>query len=275
MGDPRKLRNKFERPKKLWDVDRIKEEKALKNEYGLANMSELWRATAELKKYRREARRLLSLTEEERRDDAVKILQKLARLGILKEGAVLDDVLSLDVRVVLERRLQTMVLRKGLARTASQARQLITHGFIALNGRKVSRPGFMVLLEDEGALSYTKPIDISVPDEEDEENAGSTTGLFRAFERVGYNIDKFLAKDPEKRARVAAMRYEKLEHKKRVLMEKGKYVAALADLDQAIKMDSKNILSYMLREELYNARGDAEKAAMDAAMVEKLKKDEE
>ena len=72
MGDPRRLRNKIERPKKLWDVDRIKEEKALKNEYGLANMSELWRAASELKKYRREARRLLSLTEEERRDDAAK-----------------------------------------------------------------------------------------------------------------------------------------------------------------------------------------------------------
>lgn len=167
MGDPRKLRNKFERPKKLWDVDRIKEEKALKNEYGLANMSELWRATAELKKYRREARRLLSLTEEERRDDAQKILQKLARLGILKEGAVLDDVLSLDARAVLERRLQTIVVRKGLARTTSQARQLITHGFIAVNGRKVSRPGVMIILEDEGAISHARPIDISVPEEEE------------------------------------------------------------------------------------------------------------
>jgi len=65
MGDPRRLRNKFERPKKLWDVDRIKHDKTLKVEYGLKNMSELWRSTAELKKYRREARRLLSLTEEE------------------------------------------------------------------------------------------------------------------------------------------------------------------------------------------------------------------
>ncbi|KPK18329.1 MAG: hypothetical protein AMK69_24925, partial [Nitrospira bacterium SG8_3] len=154
--------------KKLWDVDRIKEEKALKNEYGLANMSELWRAASELKKYRREARRLLSLTEEERRDDAEKILHKLARLGILKEGAVLDDVLSLDAKAVLERRLQTLVVRKGLARTTSQARQLITHGFIAVNGHKISRPGVMVLLENENAISYARPIDISVPEEEAE-----------------------------------------------------------------------------------------------------------
>lgn len=168
MGDPRKLRNKYERPKKLWDEDRLTEEKGLKAEYGLRNMRELWRSTAELKKYRREARRLLSLTEEDRRDDAKKILVKLARLGILKEGAVLDDVLSLEAKSVLERRLQTIVLRKGLARTISQSRQLITHGFIAINGKKVTRPGIMVSLHDEAALSYARQIDLSVkaPDEE-------------------------------------------------------------------------------------------------------------
>ncbi|MEW6036318.1 MAG: 30S ribosomal protein S4 [Candidatus Micrarchaeota archaeon] len=162
MGDPRKLRNKYERPKKLWDADRLKEEKTLKTEYGLRNMRELWRSTAELKKYRREARRLLSLTEEERRDDARKVLQKLARLGILKEGAVLDDVLSLEVRNILERRLQTLVLRKGLARTVSQSRQLITHGFIAINGRKVTRPSYVVSLDEEPSLSHAREIDISV-----------------------------------------------------------------------------------------------------------------
>jgi small subunit ribosomal protein S4 len=162
MGDPRRLRNKTERPKKLWDVDRIKHDGALKTEYGLKNMRELWRATAELKKYRREARRLLSVTEEERRDDAKKILAKLARLGMMKEGAVIDDVLSLEVRVVLERRLSTLVLRKGLAKTIAQSRQLITHGFIGISGRMVTRPGYIVSSEEEAALAYAKPIDLSV-----------------------------------------------------------------------------------------------------------------
>lgn len=169
MGDPRRFKNKFERPKKLWDVDRIQHDKALKVEYGLKNMSELWRSTAELKKYRREARRLLSLTEEERRDDAKKILKKLARRGIMKEGSVIDDVLSLEVRVILDRRLQTVVMRKGLARTMPQARQLITHGYIGIEGRNITRPGYMVSLEEEAAISYTKPIDISVKPEESAE----------------------------------------------------------------------------------------------------------
>ncbi len=169
MGDPRKLRNKFERPKKLWDVDRIQHDKLLKVEYGLKNMSELWRATAELKKYRREARRLLSLSEEERKDDATKILRKLARLGILKEGSKIDDILSLEVRTILERRLQTIVQRKGLARTMIQARQLITHGFIGIKGKRLTRPGIAINLEDEASVSYTRPIDISVRAEEEKE----------------------------------------------------------------------------------------------------------
>jgi small subunit ribosomal protein S4 len=167
MGDPRRLRNKYERPKKLWDVDRLIHDKALKLEYGLRNMRELWRATANLKKYRREARRLLSLTEDARRDDATKVLKKLARMGVLKEGSVIDDVLSLEVRAVLERRLQTMVLRKGLARTVAQSRQLITHGFIAINGKRVTRPGYLVIVEEEGMLSHARPIDLSVKDVEE------------------------------------------------------------------------------------------------------------
>lgn len=159
MGDPRKLRNKFERPKKLWDVDRLAEEKRLKTDFGLKNMRELWRATAELKKYRREARRLLSVSEEERRDDAKKILVKLAKMGILKEGSPLDDVLSLEVKDVLERRLQTVVLRKGLAKSMAQSRQLITHGFIMVDGSRVTKPAYLVRTDEN--LAYSRPIEIS------------------------------------------------------------------------------------------------------------------
>ncbi len=160
MGDPRRLRNKSERPKKLWDADRLTEEKALKLEFGLKNMRELWMATSELKKYRREARRLLSLTEEERRDDAGKILAKLARFGMLREGGTIDEVLSLEVRMILERRLQTIVLRKGLARTMPQSRQLVTHGYITVNGSRVTRPSYLVKLSED--VAYARPIDINV-----------------------------------------------------------------------------------------------------------------
>lgn len=161
MGDPPKLRNKYSRPKHLWEADRLKEDTTLKREYGLKNMRELWIATAELKKYRREARRLLSLSEEEREKDKVKILTKLNKLGIVDKDAAVDEILSLTVKHILERRLATIVLRKGLAYTMPQSRQLITHGFIAIGGKKISAPSYLVYKEQETIIAYAKPIDLS------------------------------------------------------------------------------------------------------------------
>ena len=61
---------------------------------------------------------------------------------------------------MLERRLQTIVFRKGLAKTVKQARQLTVHGFIAVDGRKINRPGYIVDVKEEAGISYYKPIDI-------------------------------------------------------------------------------------------------------------------
>ncbi len=45
---------------------------------------------------------------------------------------------------LLERRLDNVVYRLGFAFTRSQARQLITHGHITVNGRKVDIPSYLV-----------------------------------------------------------------------------------------------------------------------------------
>lgn len=160
MGDPRRLSNKYERPKRLWERARLKDEKGLKSAYGLKSMKELWTMDLELKKARRDARRLLSLSEEERRKDMPKLMGKLHRLSILPKDAKLEDVLSLSVKDILERRLQTRVVRKGLAKTMAQARQLITHGFISIGERKVSSPGYVVSQEEEAHIKYSRPIDL-------------------------------------------------------------------------------------------------------------------
>jgi len=44
--------------------------------------------------------------------------------------------------VELERRLDALVLRSGIARTIYQARQMVVHGHIEANGRKVNKPSF-------------------------------------------------------------------------------------------------------------------------------------
>lgn len=174
MGDPPKLRNKYQGPKKLWAKERVLRDKQLKKEYGLKSMSELWAADSLLRKARREARRLLSLSDEERQEDSPKLLSSLARNAMLKEGSSIEDVLGLEVRTVLDRRLQTIVVRKGLARTFKQARQLITHGFIGVDGRRVTVPSYHVSLTAEPSVGYTKSIDISVSTDEEEDESKKT-----------------------------------------------------------------------------------------------------
>ena len=66
----------------------------------------------------------------------------------------MGDVLALKVEQQLDRRLQTQVLRKGLARTPKQARQFITHGHIAIGGQRVTVPGYRVTREEEPEIGY-------------------------------------------------------------------------------------------------------------------------
>lgn len=161
MGDPKKLKNKTSKPKKLLDKNRLLEEGKLKRVYGLKCMRELWLTTQELKKIRHEARKLLSLTESERKNEEIILLSKLNRLGILDEKSKIEDVLSLEVKDILERRLQTMVLRKGLAKTIVQARQFITHGFIAIGHRMINVPSYIVTRAEEPKIRYYKKIEIN------------------------------------------------------------------------------------------------------------------
>jgi len=48
----------------------------------------------------------------------------------------------------LERRLDNVVRRAGLARTIWAARQIVVHGHVLVNGRKVDRPSFQVSIGD-------------------------------------------------------------------------------------------------------------------------------
>jgi small subunit ribosomal protein S4 len=54
----------------------------------------------------------------------------------------------------LERRLQTIVYRKGLARSPKQARQFVTHGHIMIGTRKVTIPGYHVSRAEESQVCY-------------------------------------------------------------------------------------------------------------------------
>ena len=155
MGDPKKQRKKFDTPRFRWRKDILQEELKLIGQYGLRNKHELWRHKTTLSKTRGIARSLISKTSEERSKMENEQLAKLKNVGILQETAVLDNVLDLTIEDILERRLQTIVFRKQLARTIFQSRQLITHGHITINGRRVTIPGYLVRKSEETLLVYS------------------------------------------------------------------------------------------------------------------------
>ena len=154
MGDPRKTRKQFKRPLKIWSKAGLEREKALKAGYGLKNKREIWKAETLLRKKRHNARSLLALPLEKRIKRENELLGSLSRLGMLSAKAGLDDVLTLGVESFLGRRLQTLVWRKGLANTAGQARQFVVHGHIAIDGRRVTAPSYMVSAEEEAKIGY-------------------------------------------------------------------------------------------------------------------------
>ncbi|AXV38296.1 MAG: 30S ribosomal protein S4 [Methanobacterium sp. BRmetb2] len=154
MGHPRKARKKYDTPPHPWNADRIKEENKLTNKYGLKSKKEIWKAETMVRRYRRDARHLLGLSTEQTSDERSQLLGHLMKLGFLGENAKLEDVLNLTVDDVLQRRLQTMVHKKGLSKTAKEARQFVIHGHIALDGKKIDSPSYLVKKGQEDLINY-------------------------------------------------------------------------------------------------------------------------
>jgi small subunit ribosomal protein S4 len=159
MGYPGKNHKSYQTPKRPFEKTRIESETRLVIEYGLRNKREVWKAQADLRKYRKGARNLLVLASsatDKHVFDAKKdeLISHLQRAGLLGVDADIEDVLSLKVQAQLDRRLQTLVHRKGLARSPKQARQMVTHGHIAIAGRRTTIPSYHVGRIEEGQISY-------------------------------------------------------------------------------------------------------------------------
>jgi small subunit ribosomal protein S4 len=143
----------------LWEAGRLEDDHRLLKEYGLKNQRELWRMETILRKIRREARRLLAARGAGIEGRAERLLGRAKRFLINKAQVTLDDILALSTRDILERRLETLVVRKGMAKTLGQSRQAIVHGHIAVSGNKTTSPSRLIAFSEEtDILWYSKPI---------------------------------------------------------------------------------------------------------------------
>jgi small subunit ribosomal protein S4 len=155
----RKIKRKFKKPRAPWDKERMDKEDELMKIFGLRRKREIWKAESVLRSFRRRARNLAAKRDKE--EEKV-LLNKLYKMGLLSKNADLDDVLSLNIEILLERRLQTVIIKKNMANTPKQARQLITHGHIAVEGRRTIFPSFIITRDLEDKISFYKGSSIKI-----------------------------------------------------------------------------------------------------------------
>jgi small subunit ribosomal protein S4 len=156
MGDPKFPSKHYNTPSHPWQKVRMEQESKLMHQYGLKNKKEIWRADTKVREMRRQARKLTANSNEtQAQKEKVLLLAKLNRLGMLEQDSALEDVLTMNPENILDRRLQTQVYLQGLSSTVKQARQLIVHGHISVNGSVTRVPGMTVTRLQEKNLIYS------------------------------------------------------------------------------------------------------------------------
>lgn len=72
--------------------------------------------------------------------------------GYFQRAARQPDLTGTNLLILLERRLDNVIFRLGFAQSRAQARQLVAHGHVTLNGRKTNVPSALVKVGDAVAI---------------------------------------------------------------------------------------------------------------------------
>jgi len=143
---PKRKQKKYTKPRRPFDKIRIEEENVLVKKYGLKNKREIWKAESAVNKIRGQAKMLLTKTREEQE----KFIKNLRERGF--KICNIADALSLGKEDYLKRRIQSIVVEKGLTTTAKQARQFIVHKHVAIGGKIVNIPSYLVPISEEDKI---------------------------------------------------------------------------------------------------------------------------
>ena len=90
----------------------------------------------------------IQLREKQKARRAYGVLEGQFR-GYFQQASRMKGVTGENLLMLLERRLDNVVYRLGMGDSRAHARQLVTHGHIRVNGKKVNIPSFRVKLNDE------------------------------------------------------------------------------------------------------------------------------
>merc|ERR1712205_62154 len=145
-------------PRRPFEKERLDAELKLIGQYGLKNKREIWRVRLALAKIRATARTLLTKDDKDpqRIFEGQALMRRMIRYGILDEDKQrLDYVLGLKIENFMERRLQTLVFKRGLAKSIHHARGLIRQRHIRVGRQVVNVPSFMVRVEQQPHIEFS------------------------------------------------------------------------------------------------------------------------
>ncbi len=162
---------KYDKPRKLYDKARIEDENRLLLKYGLKNKKEIWKTESKIRYYRGRAKALITADPETQK----KFFDKLNLIGL--NVFSISDVLALQKEDLLKRRLSSVVVVKRLANTASQARQMIVHKRVIVNGSIINIPSYLVKIDEEGDIKIREAKVKAKPKEDTTEVKGEINGV--------------------------------------------------------------------------------------------------
>lgn len=209
MGSPKHQRKKYSTPSHPWQKERIEQERVLIKEYGLKNKKEIWRMDSLLSRFKQQAKNLIARTDAQSKKEEKQLVTKLAKLNLVKEDAKMDDILGLDIKNVMDRRLQTQVFSKGLARSVKQSRQFITHGHMFVGNQKITVPSYLVKLDEETQLKFDERSGFANPEHPE-----------RVIKQKKVETKKPTKKEGRKREKKQENKKEKRDTKKKPRKEK-------------------------------------------------------
>jgi small subunit ribosomal protein S4 len=187
---------KYSKPKRPFDKARIEEEAQIVKEFGLKNKKEIWKADARINAMREKAKRMINADENAKK----KFFELLQKIGLKVES--LADVLSLDKKDYLNRRLQTIVFKKKFAPTIKTARQMIVHKKVLVDGKAVNIPSYIVPVELEDKITLKmskKKIETATPVPKTE--AGEKPAGAEVEKPVNEEKEEAMAEEPKEEAK--------------------------------------------------------------------------
>jgi small subunit ribosomal protein S4 len=164
MGDIKRLTNKYSTPAHPWRRERIDTERALRRQYGLKNSTELWKLNSKLKNFKDQVKSFATMPVTQAALERKQLEARLAKYGLTPEDGNLENVLSYTPQVLLDRRLQTVLVKRQLCRTMRQARQFIVHRHVLVGDKCITAPGYLVPVSEEAHISFK--INSSLADEQ-------------------------------------------------------------------------------------------------------------